>query len=841
MKFYSSLYPYINVLIFIFFQWFATAYAKSTTIKILIKKPDEIETRFFNEKFEVIKQKYRELAQNDPKTRDTELEFIYCPCTKQLESNIFTVFQNKFMKDKDYLNYLTCISDHIKNRKCDMLILDDKIIFGDDALIENYAINRLFGYKRVRSNFLELDKYIDQKEYSFHDREIFEDGSMNGTVYGFPFEIDFDLIYYHKESAHLNRLSRNTTVWDDFLDMEKLKIGLNQNQLNPKWKGPISLSLGDKGELLSIFIEYTGYEFGKTYVRNNTVSIGSFLGSEQHFINFKKFIMKTTGASDEDMKDLLNVHVDAAYDAFLNGEYPLYVGKASYYKYIRTNNNDGVLPLLMPMGVTVMTEKYVIVNKNSRLDMEMLAKAAKILSSMEMQNYKIEKLGSLPTFGIHEKNNVYKGTDNETKNSQLHCPINQDVCNTLKFLYTISIKHRFFNQQSSSSLMEVRDILPQALMKFLLDNDAETVVKTFKNNIVLNNYSNDYWDLPFILLYGSFLVLIVFALVIITLVYRYRNHPYLKMISPRICILVILGFVATTVSIPFYGHFSSVDICKVGFILGIIIRDMVFLPMFIIVYRIYYIYTNESKVNFGKKLNDRRLFCYIGFIMFINISIGVIIVIFKDFYIINVNCNQRHYFRSEFEGSDIYSCIYLLYYLIIIVGVLYMIIKTRKTSKKYDEIKILYITFVLSVVSIVMEWIYFSIPSKNFSIYFSIICFIYMFTCILCIYLLVGSRLIYVIKHPVNSDSPTEDNNHNDYFNVVDISDFIPGKKGNGKKKNTALYDTEDTLNPTNSIVAIPNDEFILNNPNNYFFNQSLEKLSKPEKALTMNTKEGVQ
>jgi len=732
MKIYHLLYHFIYFIILFFFPLFTSATENSKTIKILIKKPDEIERNYFDEKLETIKQKYRELAQNYDEIKDIQLEFLYCPDNE----NRSTYYQHFFLKDEEYRNYLNCVADYIKNSKCDMLIQDDKFILGDDALIENYAINRLFGYKRVRSNFLKLNEYINENDYIFHDKELLDGGSSDNNIYGLPFEIDYDLIYYHKDFEYINHLPNNgSIIWDNLLNINKfqrrkvhhnhkniqqnedihqikneqnqniyeiknegqgqshknkdtehdknneqdqdihqnknveqdqnIKQNKNEEQDQLNYKGPLSIPLGDEDELLNIFIEYTGYEYGKEFVTNKDVQLINFLKSGKHFENFKEFIKKATGTTNsEEMENLLKFRADKAFDSFIKREYPLYIGKASYYKYISSKTGNNISVIVLPMGVSVFTEKYVIVNNNSQLNKKLLAKVANILSSKAMQYYKNEKLGSLPTFDLPNNDIYYTGDMN--KNSTLICPVNQVVCDSLNNVYRISIKNKFFNQTSSSSIMEVRDIIPLALKKYLINGGTEAILSTFKNNIVLSSYSNDYIDVPFIILYGSLIVFVLFSLIIMTMVYQYRNHPYLKMISPRICILAILGLVSTTVSIPFYGHFPSPFICKITFIIGIIIRDLIFLPMFVIIYRIYYIYTNEYKVNFGKKLNDRHLFTLIGIIMFINVSIGLIIVFSSDFYIININCNQRNYFRSEFIGSQLYSYIYFLYYVFIV-------------------------------------------------------------------------------------------------------------------------------------------------------------------------------
>jgi len=158
-----------------------------------------------------------------------------------------------------------------------------------------------------------------------------------------------------------------------------------------------------------------------------------------------------------------------------------------------------------------------------------------------------------------------------------------------------------------------------------------------------------------------------------------------------------------------------------------------------------------------------------------------------------------------------------------------MVAKSGKFSKKFGEIRIIFLIILLlgGIVSMEVVMIYSSTTtySKNF---FFIFLVNFIISCI-CIYLLVGSRLIFIMKHPQNPEELDESNSfYHEYFSSLHISDFIDKKYFQSHpmitfKPKEKIRSKKNSNSATRTVVE--NDP-IANNPNNYFFNKGLELLN---------------
>jgi len=108
-------------------------------------------------------------------------------------------------------------------------------------------------------------------------------------------------------------------------------------------------------------------------------------------------------------------------------------------------------------------------------------------------------------------------------------------------------------------------------------------------------------------------------------------------------------------------------------------------------------------------------------------------------------------------------------------------LKTIKVSKKFGEVKFILFIALLLFGSIIYEITFIYLATFNFDniIYFFFSHILYLISSILCIYLLVGSRIIYLMRHHQKRDISKNDNEYFD--NIVNIVDFIPLKRGNNK------------------------------------------------------------
>jgi len=165
-----------------------------------------------------------------------------------------------------------------------------------------------------------------------------------------------------------------------------------------------------------------------------------------------------------------------------------------------------------------------------------------------------------------------------------------------------------------------------------------------------------------------------------------------------------------------------------------------------------------------------------------------------------------------------------------------MVLKSGKLKKKYDEIKIIFLIILLLIGAVLVELVMLYTPTSVFLPHFLGTYSLYIIICFICIHLLVGSRLLFIIKHPYNKDTIDEnDPYYNEYFNNIHISDFIDKQQ----KKTMQLYNqnfnqnkrkssNQKQNNDKSTTSSIENDP-IANNPNNYFFNRSLEMLKQPD------------
>jgi len=109
----------------------------------------------------------------------------------------------------------------------------------------------------------------------------------------------------------------------------------------------------------------------------------------------------------------------------------------------------------------------------------------------------------------------------------------------------------------------------------------------------------------------------------------------------------------------------------------------------------------------------------------------------------------------------------------------------------------------------------------------------YMIGSLCSVYILVGSKLLYIRKHP---DQDNDTNN----INNLNIADFVPSnieelKKGKSPKSSKEGHRSNKhgskvrlfSQTATNTTTTYTSDiDSITDNPNNYFFNQTLEKMS---------------
>ena len=152
-----------------------------------------------------------------------------------------------------------------------------------------------------------------------------------------------------------------------------------------------------------------------------------------------------------------------------------------------------------------------------------------------------------------------------------------------------------------------------------------------------------------------------------------------------------------------------------------------------------------------------------------------------------------------------------------------LIIKSKKVSNKFNKIGFIYFIIIFTICSLMSEISYFFLNQGNFFGFFGAFA-LYIVGSLCSVYILVGSKLTYIRKHP-NENENTFSNKNN-----LNISDFIPSNIKELKNKDfLSKRETKKSKSDNHEKSSSTEDEYdhITNDPNNYFFNKTLENLSR--------------
>ncbi|KAG4086040.1 hypothetical protein H8356DRAFT_1736775 [Neocallimastix lanati (nom. inval.)] len=734
-----------------------------------------------------------------------------------------------------------------------MMILDDKFMLSEEANVYFAPFKIFYTEKDLYKYFLNYDEYIRKDDVSFHDDNILQ-GSMltnkepyvdNKGFYGIPYEIDFDTIFYKSSDDQINNYTyQNMKANDDLLLLSSFtpEPPLLEDRFNVTSypsvvdDGILSIGLGNNDEMLNLFSEYIHLKYNvKSIPKGDQKSdFFSFLLNEktsnEFYNSFKEFLIKYTGSN---LNKTLTTSVQDSYNSFINNEKKFLKGKASNYVSLK-NTYSNIIIRSLPNDISVINRKYLVINSDSKKDKNMLVQLALQLTSQEIQLYRAKEFGNLPTFDFKRKT-----PDDYTT---LYCNSYPELCKLIRESNPIDITKLFQRGDNSASVMEVRLIMPSTLKTGISSNNYTIFNNTFINILNLESHSltKFYKNNPIFLVQDILTLSIILILIIVVImVHIHRKHPYLKAISPFLSNLTVIGMILN-ISVSKTMFFVNTELlCQLIYVIRNFTLNLTNFPMFAIIFRIYYIYTNISKVNFGKKLNDRRLLIIITIAIIFFLILTSVIIFSDPFYVTtfgsffpsrNKNCyskNQTGYFNFI-----------IIYVILTFILMLIMTVRTIKVSRQFGEVKYILFIVLLLFSSIIYEFIYMSLMAILRSDTFYLIAHIvYMLCCLCCVYLLVGYRLIYVLKHPIKNGTYKGNDINNDYFNTtINIVDFIPLKKN---RIGNFPFFKQSKGHDSNGTFSIVKDEDnindpILSNPNNYFFNQALKLLDEESKQNGM-------
>lgn len=673
---YSNNFIYIYIITFFYLLLFIkNINAEKQVIDILIKKPDIEDPQYLINYNTIINNFFLSKNNNITDAIDFEIKFSYCTYTlpqDELEDPFLTTARSfdPLFHDTEYGDFMKCVVQKVKNKEYDMMILDDKVLYSDSANLRNFALDLKFNFfEDIKSYFIDFNKYISTNDLNFHDKNIIKDGSFNeNEMYGLPYEFDFDVLYYHKNNSDYKNFLSEKIISDIKIDTNVILNSnetLELNKTDDDDNNKLSIALGEYDELLNFYIEYVAYHYGipKTddpvyfniFYKNNPKNL---------YQSFRNYLISSAGA---DLNKVLKVKMQDAYNSFINDKKKLYKGKASQYKFLK-NKNDTLIQSL-PNNYSVVNEKYLVINNGTSKDISFLTNIAFQLTSRDIQIYRAQNMGTIPTFDMSQ------APTDQYINS--YCQTEPEICELIKNLNGIQIKDMFKKDEYSASFFESRILIPVALRKFVYENDDTDLIQAYKINLEINSVKAPrYFVKHMFYIYGIISFFMVAMMLVIILVHKNRKHPYIKQISPNLSNLIILGMIID-IGLPMYYDIMYVvnidgKIYQMSyFIIDSITRNLMFLPMFSIVYRIYYIYNNRYKINFGNKLKERRFIIYVIIILCLEVTCWVFYSIYtKKVYSSNgdlISTRDIDYYL-DYAFSVLFHTIYVYVYYFVIVS-----------------------------------------------------------------------------------------------------------------------------------------------------------------------------
>ncbi|ORY53347.1 periplasmic binding protein-like II [Neocallimastix californiae] len=707
------------LLTLIFF--FSRVYAEDTIIQILIEKPDLINGANWKS-YSTFMDQYT-LKVNPKNSMDissnVHVHFSFNPDEKPVYNN-----NNEYVWNVGYL------MKQLQDSKYDMMVVDEKFLYSDVSVIKSdYVISsfNLSDYYNRHDDFsdfyVDLTDYIKKEELSHHDDNILSKSYLNDRLYALPFGIDFNLLYYYN-NENSTKLDFEFNTWDDLVAMN----------LGNKDKDPLSVAFAEKDELLDLFVEYLESQNDQFY--NNGQNYFDLLYSEEskkYYNSFKDFINKSSLKS---INRTLETTFEDAYNSFItNKQSVIFNGKASQFNSF-VQNNVTVTATLPPKHLDVINGRFLIINKNSKVKKEILIDVAQQLTSKEMELIRAERLGSIPTFNIQMNDKNYVKS---------YCQYNSEICSLLKKMKPINIKE-IFKSSDSAPFMEVRFYLPENIKEFLI---GEKNLKEFGS--IISNIKYLIMDKPenkYYLIFGFYILTLVFSsltVYIMYLIYKYRNNSNIKYLSPGFCNIIMLGFIMCMISPVINNNCKSAFQAKILFIYDMINTVSFFLPMFLITFRIYLIYSNKTKITFGNKLDNKHLYLFFSLVLASTVIYSIINTFVYRYYVIsfsNIDNHRRAIY--DYSNHKIVSWVCMIIYLTLCNLYGY---KNRKCLKTIWGIQIcVYYDFCISC-TVFIKFYYKLLPlAPRETIVFANI--YYIVTFIINSYALLGSRLIYVMKHP---------------------------------------------------------------------------------------------
>jgi len=694
------------------------------TINILTLQPgmpETLDALAWEINYENLMNKYfAELAASNPSLADMKLSFgfyEYEPVNRTTAAV--------------YFRYLQDIFDGIEYGDYDLIIFDDRTLFNEISFMETDWIQYYFTYSQPSLEFsTDLTDATKNINFDIFDPRIIEDGKYRGKLYGLPYEMDFDVLYYKESNAKAKNLVQNmqSITWDEvvsnLLPADNLNIGL-----------------GNDHDLLNLFIEYVAnhYELNKD-VDPKFYEVFYNEESVNLYTSFYEFVMNYS------LNDIVNgtlyLSQDEAYKNFMENKSTFFKARASDNALFQTpikdansNSTDAVNVSFPPKNFSTVMEKFLIVNTRSPKDKKMLTDAAILLTSKEMQLFRAEHFGTIPAFDYSKKD-----VDPDV---QSYCKTHSDLCNIMSTVNRLYLKD-VFKSEYSVPLFEIVALLPVNIKKYLKNNDIDLITFSMNNaHDLITNQLGIFGVLSYVIIS----VFAIAAFVVMYLVYKHKNHPYLKVISPMFCNMIILGCTMNMVKVLQHLPPYSVNKAKFSLMFETLCTNLIYIPMFAVTYRIFKIFKAKSFIS--RTLNNTRLFIIIVVLILLSLVYRGFIVYKEEFFYLPFGSVKDPRFPEwSYTNYEKYNGVYQTYMHGIFIALLFMIITTGQVSQKFGDICYTFVIFFLNISDFIVKRLLEKLSYENYDKYFLLIIIFNTVASALCIYTLVGSRLFLIIMYP---------------------------------------------------------------------------------------------
>eukprot|EP00833_Pecoramyces_ruminatium_P018415 jgi/Orpsp1_1/1192447/evm.model.d7180000093317.1 len=465
------------------------AEVKEETIRILMKKPDIVNLNT-KENYSTLFNDF--LNNNYSKKNNYNVKIVVDYYTPNCNAH-YDVYN---VNNSGYGDFLYHVIKYLKENTYDMFIMDDEFLFSDVSLVKNYYISRYFDFEEnyLYKYYLELSDFINEETLAKnYDRDMLEKGYVleddNKILYGLPFELDFDVLYYYEKEIDLKKY-----YWENQPDWE--------NILTSEFSSSLELGLGDAESLMNYFIEYVanlydtpnGDLFKKKKTEYETIHPNNELNyfdifyktssDDNLYLPFKNHTHHYLG---NDAIQKMNTTLSKAFETFSKKEKFIFKGKASYYSFKPPDTSI----ISLPKNYTVFNEKFLVINKNSGVKKEILIDTALALTSGEMQLHKAKVLNTIPAFNIKKEYRNSKDGDGDAVILS-YCQEHQVICDLMKTLNPIWMTEMFYKNKFSAPFWEARLLLPNEIRKFILGKrDLKPIFSHILDAKVINSESND--------------------------------------------------------------------------------------------------------------------------------------------------------------------------------------------------------------------------------------------------------------------------------------------------------------------------------------------------------------